>query len=290
MLGRVLRTLVWAIVLLASPAFALVGYQVLTRPDAAPLAAKPPETTAFIERYRERQRDAGELDDVAWSWTPAASISPHLKRAVVVAEDIEFFSHNGFSTSEIRSAIREAIEHRTTPRGASTITQQLAKNLWLSPSRSPLRKIKEAMLTRDLEKHLSKDRILELYLNVVEFGTGVYGAEAAAQRYFGKSAARLTEHEAALLAAGLPRPSRWNPSADLPGYRSYVAEIEARMDKAAFLWQRIGEIPPPRIELDTAALRDMNGITNPSLGDSGNTSPSTSDSGASVVSRPPSPR
>lgn len=291
--GRVLRWLVAGFVLLAGLAAVLVGYLMLNRPDVAVLAAESPETTAFIQRYRQQQRDAGEVDDVAWSWMPAALISPHLKRAVVVAEDIEFFSHHGFSTTEIRSAIQQAIEDRTTPRGASTITQQLAKNLWLSPSRNPLRKLREAMLTRELEKRLSKDRILELYLNVVEFGPGVYGAEAAAQHYFGRSAATLTEHEAALLAATLPRPSRWNPSVALPGYRRYVAEIETRMDRATFIWRWIGEVPPPRLELDTFGLRDVNGftdgVTDPPVGDSGTAAPGTWDS-ASVVSRRATPK
>ncbi len=172
---------------------AVLVYELLTWPDVERLAAENPETTAFIERYRERRRAAGENDAVAWRWVSWDRISPHLKRAAVAAEDMEFFSHNGFSTAELRAAIAEAIEERAAPRGASTITQQLAKNLWLSPSRSPLRKLEEAILTWQLERHLSKDRILEIYLNVAEFGPGIYGAEAGARHYFGKSAAALTE-------------------------------------------------------------------------------------------------
>ena len=123
---------------------------------------------------------------------PYARISPELKLAVLVAEDIDFFSHHGFAVAEMKKAVQEAWEEGEMPRGASTLTQQLAKNLWLSPSRNPLRKLKEALLTRSLEKHLAKRRILELYLNVVEFAPGVYGAEAAAQRFFGKPAAGLS--------------------------------------------------------------------------------------------------
>src|SRR5438034_9445974 len=111
----------------------------------------------------------------------------------------------------MREAMTEALEERKLPRGASTITQQLAKNLWLSPSRSPLRKVKEGVLTWQLERALSKRRIFELYLNVAQFGPGVYGAEAAARRYFRKPAAELTADEAADLAAGLPRPRAWHP-------------------------------------------------------------------------------
>ncbi len=169
---------------------------------------------------------------------PYDSISADLKRAVVAGEDIEFFSHRGFSYPELKDALKDALgEGRL--RGASTITQQLAKNLWLSPSRNPLRKVREALLTRQLEKHLSKHRILELYLNVVEFGPGIYGAEAAALHYFGSSASQLTEEQAAQLAAGLPRPSRWHPGSDSPSYQRYVAEIQRRMHKAEFLWRRI---------------------------------------------------
>src|SRR6266571_1295103 len=126
----------------------------------------------------------------------------------------------------------QALEERKIPRGASTITQQLAKNLWLTPSRSPLRKAREGVLTWQLERALSKRRILELYLNVVEFGPGVYGAEAAGRRYFGKPAAELDEDEAAQLAAALPKPRAWHPGVKTPSYRRYVENIRRRMDRA----------------------------------------------------------
>jgi monofunctional biosynthetic peptidoglycan transglycosylase len=238
---RRVRTLGWIIVLgVLAAAAAVVGYQLLTWPDVAALARANPETTAFIERYRAQRRAAGQSDRVEWRWIPDQALSPHLKRAAVSAEDMEFFSHDGFSTSEIKLALREALETKEAPRGASTITQQLAKNLWLSPSRNPIRKFKEVLLTRQLERKLAKRRILEIYLNVVEFGSGVYGAEAAAQRYFGKSAASLTEHEAAQLAASLPRPSRWHPGVESPAYWSYVEDIEERMARATFLWRHVG--------------------------------------------------
>ncbi|MBI3983191.1 MAG: transglycosylase domain-containing protein, partial [Gemmatimonadetes bacterium] len=120
--------------------------------------------------------------------------------------------------------------------------------------RNPLRKLKEAVLTRRLERHLSKRRILELYLNVVEFGRGVYGAEAAAGTYFGKSAEWLTEDEAAELAAGLPRPSTWHPGVRTAGYRRYVSEIRRRMDAAPFLWRAVGEAPGALSPADTVGL------------------------------------
>jgi monofunctional biosynthetic peptidoglycan transglycosylase len=219
-------------------------YQMVTWPDAAALARRRPESTAFIDAYRSGRRAGGENDRVAWTWVPWSAISVHLKRAVVSAEDMEFFFHQGFSRSEMEAALRDALEKRRV-RGASTITQQLAKNLWLSPSRNPWRKVKEYLLARSLERHLTKRRILEIYLNVVEFGPGVYGAEAAARRYFGKPAAQLTEREAAMLAASLPRPSSWHPGNDSPAYARYVEDIQGRMARAAFLWKYLGEAPPP---------------------------------------------
>ncbi len=172
---------------------------------------------------------------MARTWVPYAAISPHLKRAVLVAEDIGFFSHRGFEPAELRNAVERALETQEMPRGASTITQQLAKNLWLSPSRDPVRKTKETILTWQLERRLPKRRILELYLNVAEFGPGVYGAEAASRRYFGRPASELGEDEAAQLAAALPSPRAWHPGATGAGYRRYVETIKRRMAKAEFL-------------------------------------------------------
>ena len=213
----------------------VVAWQALTWPDVRGLVTTRPRTTAFIERWRADQRAAGRPDRIAWTWVQGTAISSHLKRAVLVAEDINFLSHRGFDTGEMRSAVARAIDDATVPRGASTITQQLAKNLWLTPSRNPLRKLKEAALTWQLERTLGKRRILELYLNVVELGPGVYGAEAASRRYFRKSAAELTEDEAAQLAASLPRPQSWHPGVPSRGYRGYVEAIRRRMDRAAFL-------------------------------------------------------
>jgi monofunctional biosynthetic peptidoglycan transglycosylase len=220
-------------------AAAWLGWKAATWPDVAALATANPETTAFIERWRARQRRAGESDAVAWTWVRYERISPHLKRAVLVAEDIGFFDHRGFAEAEIREALATAWRERELPRGASTLTQQVAKNLWLSPSRNPLRKLEEALLTRQLERHLAKRRILEIYLNVAEFGPGVYGAEAAARRYFGVSAAGLSERQAAELAAALPRPRTWHPGAGGRGYQRQVDRIRGRMDRAQWLWKVI---------------------------------------------------
>ena len=206
-----------------------LGVLIWTWPSVGRLATARPATTAFIEQYRAEQRAAGRSDRVAWTWTPYAAISPAVKRAVLVSEDVNFFSHHGFALDEMQSALEDALRDRELPRGASTITQQLAKNLWLSRSRNPLRKAREAVLTWQLERQLSKRRILELYLNVVEFGPGIYGVGAASQRYFGKAPADLDDGEAAQLAAVLPSPAHWRPGSPSPVYRRRVAAIQRRM-------------------------------------------------------------
>ena len=170
-----------------------------------------------------------------WIWVAYPAISTDIKRAVLVAEDIRFFAHGGFDLDEVGDAFERAVERKALPRGASTITQQLAKNLWLTPSRSPLRKVREAILARQIEQTLTKRRILELYLNVAEFGPGCYGVEAAARRYFGKSAADVGPAEAAQLAASLPNPRLWHPGSTSRAYQSYVTRIARRVERADWL-------------------------------------------------------
>jgi len=228
----------------------------LTWPDVSALRTENPSTTAFIERYRSDQREAGLSDAVAWQPVPYDRISPNLKRAVVASEDTEFFFHEGFSTHEMREAVKKAIREREAPRGASTITQQVAKNLWLTPRRSLTRKVREAILTRQLEKNLSKARILELHLNIAEFGPGIYGAEAASRHYFGVSAAALSPRQGAMLAAGLPRPKQWNPSSESERYRARVDRILRIQQQMRFLDQYLGPsrpaavgVQPPEVSL-----------------------------------------
>jgi len=202
-------------------------------PDVRAVATAPPSAVAVIDR---EQAVSGA--PVTSPWTPLQDVSPHLALAVIVAEDIEFFQHHGFSWSEIRFAVEDARAGGRL-RGASTITQQLAKNLWLSPDRTLARKIQEGLLTVDLERLVGKRRILELYLNIAQFGPGVFGAAAGARRYFGKSPLFLTEQESAMLAAGLTRPSRWNPEAQDAEYRDRVTLVRRRMANAEFLWRHL---------------------------------------------------
>jgi monofunctional biosynthetic peptidoglycan transglycosylase len=240
------------VVVVAVAAGALLVHEIWVWPDVAGLARQRPATTAFMERYRAEQRARGRSDRIEWRWVSYGAIAPSLKRAVLVAEDANFFAHRGFDFSEIEKAVREALEEGERPRGASTISQQLAKNLWLSPSRNPYRKLKEAALTWQLERRLDKRRILELYLNTAEFGPGLFGAEAASRRYFGKAAADLRDAEAAQLAASLPNPARWHPGAASRAYQRRVASILRRMDRADFLSKPIGGLAPhPRRAYDT---------------------------------------
>lgn len=190
----------------------------------------PPRETALME-LRERQAAAeGRPWSPRYQWVPLGSIAPDLARAVLAAEDTRFYDHRGFDLEQIRRAWRDRGRGRTL-RGASTITQQTVKNLYLSPSRNVLRKLREALLTVWMEVWLPKDRILELYLNVVELGPGVFGAEAAARTYFDRSAARLTCEQAALLAATLPAPLARNPGAPTPGLRRRQRLVLGRMNR-----------------------------------------------------------
>jgi monofunctional biosynthetic peptidoglycan transglycosylase len=145
-------------------------------------------------------------------WVPYSRISINLRRAVLAAEDSAFFEHEGIDLAEIRNAIQTSIEQGSSPRGASTITQQLAKNLYLSASRDPLRKFRELVITRRFEAALSKARIFEIYLNVIEWGDLIWGAEAAARTYFGVSASSLSREQAALLAGAIINPRLYSPA------------------------------------------------------------------------------
>lgn len=165
-----------------------------------------PTTTALMRIRQEEARRQGKTPRRVQLWVPYDRLSPHLVRAVLAGEDSRFFDHAGFDWEEIQKAIKKDWEERGFVRGASTITQQLAKNLFLSPSRNPLRKLQEAIITVEMELFLSKRRILEIYLNVIEWGDGIYGAEAAARHYFRTSASALTRDQAAFLAAIIPGP------------------------------------------------------------------------------------
>ena len=212
-----------------------VAWQWITFPDVSELATKAPKTTAFMERRKAELRAQGKSDRLEYRWTSYGNISPYLRRAVLVGEDNDFYEHGGVDVNAMREALERDWKRRKLTHGGSTITQQLAKNLYLSPSRNPLRKVKEYFIARSLENHLSKKRILELYLNVVEMGERVYGAQAAAEHYFRKSPASLSPSEAALLAGCLPNPRRMSPGAPNGRLRGRQRMILSRMRRWGYV-------------------------------------------------------
>jgi monofunctional biosynthetic peptidoglycan transglycosylase len=209
-------------------------YVYVTLPDVRPLATTNPATTAFMElRAREAAREGRSLRHVQ-RWIPYTRVSQNLKRAVLVAEDDAFWEHDGIDVEQIKRSIQIDLRGGSV-RGGSTITQQLAKNLYLSPSRDPLRKIRELIIARRLEAELSKARIFEIYLNVIEWGDGIWGADAAARTYFGVSAAGLSREQAALLAGAIINPRLYSP-----------AKPPARLlRRQRIILSRMGSVEPP---------------------------------------------
>lgn len=192
--------------------FVILVFAWLTLPDVRVLRTENPKTTAFMELRDRQARAAGKEPRRVWRWVPYERIAQTLKRAVLVAEDDAFWDHDGVDMAALQRAVEVNIERRAFALGASTITQQLAKNLYLSPSKNPLRKLTELWIARRLEIELPKRRILELYLNSIEWGDGIYGAEAAAREYFGKPASALGAGEAALLAGAIINPRVYSPA------------------------------------------------------------------------------
>ena len=183
----------------------------VTLPDVAPLAREFPKSTAFMDQKRRELSRRGLAADLEYRPVPLKLVSPFLARAVIAAEDAHFYDHAGVDWDAIRSAAQRDWAKKRLKLGGSTLTQQLAKNLYLSPARTPWRKVREWAIARRLERGLSKSRILELYVNVIELGPRTYGVEAAARRYFHKSASALTAREAATLAAMIPSPRIFDP-------------------------------------------------------------------------------
>lgn len=204
-------------------------------PDVDDLATAQPKTTALIEQRRDEAEAAGKTFRVRHTWVPLKRMSPHLLRAVTIAEDDKFWGHEGFDVDGMEDALRRNIEKGRLAAGGSTITQQLAKNLYLGTERSLSRKLKEAILAIRLEEALSKRRILELYLNVVEWGDGIFGAEEAARAHFGVSAANLSPEQSARLAAVLPNPRKWSARTPPRHIRQKTAIILSRMERRGFI-------------------------------------------------------
>jgi monofunctional biosynthetic peptidoglycan transglycosylase len=180
-------------------------------PDVSRLAKITPKKSAMME-YRESQyARKGKKIRLRQTWVPFSRISPYMAKAVLIAEDDKFWGHEGFDFEGMEKALEKDIKKGKFKAGGSTISQQLAKNLFLSPSRNPIRKIKEAILTWRMERALKKRRILELYLNFAEWGNGIFGIEAAARHYYGIPASAISAEQASRLAAVLPNPHRYSP-------------------------------------------------------------------------------
>jgi monofunctional biosynthetic peptidoglycan transglycosylase len=231
MIKRVLRVLIGIPALL----FALLAYVYLTLPDVRPLRTSNPATTAFMDLREREARAQNKAPRHAQRWVSYSRISPALKRAVLVAEDDAFWQHEGVDLEQMQESLETDWTRGRMVRGGSTITQQLAKNLYLSPSRDPIRKFRELIIARRLEAELKKARIFELYLNVIEWGDGIWGAEAAARAYFQTTAAALRPDEAALLAAAIVNPRLLNPAH--PGSRL--------LRRQQVILRRMGVVEPP---------------------------------------------
>jgi monofunctional biosynthetic peptidoglycan transglycosylase len=191
-----------------------------------------PASTSFMESRLEQLREKDRNATLKYIWVDYPRLSGHLKRAIIAAEDMKFVDHEGFDWEGIQRAIEKNQKKGKSVAGGSTITQQLAKNLFLSGDRSYLRKGQEAVITLMLEALLDKRRILELYLNVAEWGVGVFGAEAAARHYYGGSAATLGADQSARLAAMLPRPQFYDRNRGSAYLAGYAERIQSRMGDA----------------------------------------------------------
>jgi monofunctional glycosyltransferase len=212
--------------------FSYIGYILVSLPDIQSLKTKNPAVTALMQqRASEKHRKPGTLR----AWRSYNSISPHLRNAVLIAEDSAFFQHPGYDVEQIKESVKKNWRERRFARGASTITEQLAKNLYLSTSKNPLRKLREFFIAQEMERELTKQRIFEIYLNVIEWGDQIYGIEAAAQRYFGKSASELLPEEAAILAAMIPNPRRYTPATNRKFLERRKADILSRLAKYSYL-------------------------------------------------------
>ncbi|MFH1277175.1 MAG: monofunctional biosynthetic peptidoglycan transglycosylase [Candidatus Eisenbacteria bacterium] len=212
-----------------------IGYVTLFGPDVRGLRDGIPLLTALQRERSEAAIESGRPFRKEQQWVPYERISPHLVNAVIVSEDATFWTHSGFDFHEIRESINKNWKERRYARGASTITQQLAKNLYFGAERSLRRKFLEAFTAWRIERNLSKKRILEIYLNVIEWGPGVYGADAASHRYFGVGAGDLTPRQAALLASAIPSPLKMNPGEPGPFLQERAAMTLERMKARGML-------------------------------------------------------
>ena len=242
-------------------ACALLAFVQVAPIDVGGLSRQAPARSALMkQREREAKRDGRPYHE-ARRWVTLERISPHLRDAVLVAEDARFFTHDGFDWNEIRHSAQRNLKSRKIVRGGSTITQQLAKNLWLSTAQTPWRKFEEMILAVRLEHSLTKRRILELYLNTIEWGDGVYGAEAASRHWFGVSAAALDPAQAIRLAAVIINPRRYSPVDPNRRIVNRIRTIASRLRRRGAIsedeYRIVLGLPPeaPAPEVDSTLIR-----------------------------------
>jgi monofunctional biosynthetic peptidoglycan transglycosylase len=217
-----------------------------SRGEVRALAQKPPGVTAVMRQREEEAKAAGRTARRIQTWVPIGRVSRHLVHAVLASEDQKFFGHEGVDWDAVRESVEANRQAGRFARGGSTITQQLAKNLFFSTRKSLMRKARELLVAYWLERDLSKVRILELYLNVIEWGDGVYGCQAAALRYYGKPASALDASEAAGLAAMIPNPRRINPRVSATRHARAQRRVLWLMAHAGYLsTSGLGSEPPP---------------------------------------------
>jgi monofunctional glycosyltransferase len=208
---ELLKKALLIMVLLAELCVLYVVYIFLTLPDVEYLKTGNPKTSAIMEQRKKEAEELGKTLKIRQKWVSYNAIPQLLKNTVLTSEDASFYSHDGIDYYELKESIKKNLEKGKISRGGSTITQQLAKNLFLSTERSYFRKIKEFFIAKKLEKYLSKDRILYLYLNVIEFGNGIFGVEAASEFYFGKPVGSLSLSEIVRLVSVIPMPLKVTP-------------------------------------------------------------------------------
>jgi monofunctional glycosyltransferase len=212
LLMKFVKKIILVLIILVAAYFIVDVGRYLVYPNVASLKKKHPSKTAFMNYREETWKKKGIKKNINAIWVPLDQVSPFVMKAVIIAEDDNFWSHEGFDYNAIMKALETDIKKGKFKTGGSTISQQLAKNLYLSPTKDPIRKIKEAILTWRIENTLTKRRIIELYLNVAEWGDGIFGIEAAAQNHYGKHASELNARQAATLAIILPNPRRYKPN------------------------------------------------------------------------------
>ncbi|MBI3900444.1 MAG: monofunctional biosynthetic peptidoglycan transglycosylase [Gammaproteobacteria bacterium] len=258
-ISRISAVLRWTFRILLIALIIDLFYLMVTWPDWKALASGPIPKSNFIRDYEERRTEDKKLPALRWRPVSLSQVPKHLQRAAIIAEDSRFYEHSGFDLIAFREAMDRNMDEGRFKFGASTISQQTVKNLFLSSSRTPLRKWHELVLTWGMEQNLSKHRILEIYLNIAEFGTGIYGVQAAAQTYYGTSASGLTVAQSAELIASLPGPRKHNPATRtrffqrrshkilnlLTRYPGEAAEAIAREQAPAFDEDPDEEVPEP---------------------------------------------